>query len=132
METRYEALGVPFSTADAEYPRIIAEGRSLRVTYRDWREELVALVFHEVAAFSWDDGDAAVDLTHRDDCSYVVHNSPWLTRHRELGTLTPPEEYRHFKLCFNAVGVLQVLAARLEVKTEPDPAADVGRAPGSS
>jgi hypothetical protein len=132
METRYEPLGAPFSTADAEYPRIIAEGGSLRVTYRDWREEFVALVFHEVLAFSWDDGDAAVDLAHRDDCSYVVYNSPWLARHREVGTLTPSEEYRHFKLCFNAAGVLQVLAARLEVKAEPDAAADGGRDPGSS
>ncbi len=132
METRYELLGAAFSTADAEYPRIITERGSLRVTYRDWREELVALVFHEVIAFVWDDGDAAVDLAHRDDCSYVVHNSPWLSRHRQVGTLTPSESYRHFKLCFNAAGVLQVLAARLEVKTEPDATVDGDRDDGTS
>ncbi len=124
METRYEPLGAPFSTADAEYPRISAERGGLRVTYRDWREEVVALLFNEVVAFSWDDGDAAVDPAHLDDCSYVVHNSPWLARHREVGTPTPSEEHRHFKLCFNAAGVLQVLATRLEVKAEPAAAPD--------
>jgi hypothetical protein len=124
MEIRFENLEAPFSTADAEYPRITAERGCLRVTYLDWREQVVGLRFHEVVAFTWDDGEAAVDLTHPDDCSYVVHNSPWLARHREVRTLEPSEDHRHFKLCFNAVGVLQVLATRLEVLTEPDTSAD--------
>ncbi|MFO0959150.1 MAG: hypothetical protein U0800_17260 [Isosphaeraceae bacterium] len=119
MEHRYEPLRAPFSTADAESPRLTAERGSLRVTYRDWREKTVELRFHEVVAFSWDDGEAAVDPAHRDDTSYVVHNTPWLARHREVWTLMPSPEHRHFKLCFNASGVLQVLAARLEVMTEP-------------
>ena len=126
MEPRYEPLGAIFSTADAEFPRLVAEGGSLRVTYCDWRERNVALVFHEVVAYSWDDGDAAVDPAHRDDTSYVVHNSPWLARHREIGTLMPSQEHRHFKLCFNAAGVLQVLAARLEDEAEPGAAPDRG------
>jgi hypothetical protein len=120
MGIRFEPLEVPFSTADAEHPRIVAECGRLRVTYRDWREEVVALVFHEVVAFSWDDGDAAVDRAHRNDRSYEVQNSPWLARHDEVGRLMPPEQYRHFKLCFNTAGVLQVLAARLEVKADPN------------
>lgn len=124
METRYEPLAAPFSTADAEYPQVVTERGWLRVTYRDWREQVVALLFHDVVAFSWDDGEAAVDHDHRDDCCYIVHDSPWLARHRDAGTLTPAEEHRHFKLCFNAVGVLQVLAARLEVMAEPAAAAD--------
>ena len=119
METRYEPLRETFSTADAEYPQVVSERGCLRVAFRDWREKLVTLLFHDVAAFSWDDGDAAVDANHRDDYSYIVRDSPWLARHREVGTLMPSEDHRHYKLCFNAAGVLQVLATRLEVLAEP-------------
>ena len=119
METRYEPLRESFSTADAERPQVVWEGDCLRVMFQDWRENLVTLMFHDVAAFSWDDGEAAVDAKHRDDCSYIVHDSPWLARHREVGTLLPSDDQRHFKLCFNAAGVLQVLASKLEVLTGP-------------
>lgn len=119
MEPHYELLDVSFSTADAESPRITSEPGCVSVTFLDWREQRIVLVFHEVAAFSWDDGDAAVDLSHRDDCCYVVHDSAWLARHREVGTLSLNNGQRHFKFCFNAAGVLQVLASRLEVTTEP-------------
>jgi hypothetical protein len=115
MQTRYEPLSEPFSTADAEYPQVFSEHEHLRVTFRDWQEKVVALLFHDVVAYSWDDGDAALDANHRDDCSYVVHNSPWLARHRAVGTVTVSEAVQHFMLCFNAAGVLQVLASRLEV-----------------
>jgi hypothetical protein len=126
METRYEPLREPFSIADAEYPQITSERGCLRVVFRDWQEKVVSLLFHDVAAFSWDDGDAAVDRNHRDDCSYIVHDSPWLARHREVGSLMPSGVCRHFKLCFNAAGVLQVLASRLEVLAEPSVAPDCG------
>jgi hypothetical protein len=124
METRYEPLRESFSTADAERPRVVSELGRLRVSFRDWREKFVTLFFHDVTAFSWDEGEAAIDANHRDDCCYIVHNSPWLARHREVGTLTPSEGHRHFKLCFNAAGVLQVLASRLEVPADPGAAAD--------
>ena len=117
MGNRYESLRESFSTADAEHPQIVSENGLLRVTFQHWREKTVRLLFHDVVAYSWDDGDAAIDAGHRDDCCYVVHDSEWLARHREAGTVRS-EAHRHFKLCFNAAGVLQVLASRLEVSTE--------------
>lgn len=124
MDNDYEPLHASFSTADAEYPQIVSDHGFLRVTFQDWREKTVGLVFHDVAAYSWDDGDAAIDTGHRDDCCYVVRDSHWLARHREVGTVMPSEGHRHFKLCFNAVGVLQVLASRLEVSTDEGTATD--------
>ena len=121
MSNDYEPLRESFSTADAERPQIVSERGDLRVTFRDWREETVKLVFYDVAAYSWDDRDAAIDPAHRNDDCYVVRDSQWLARHREVGTVMPTEAYRHFKLCFNAAGVLQVLASRLEVSTEKIP-----------
>lgn len=115
---RYEPLREPFSTADAEPPQVISERGCLRVVFKDWQQKVVTLLFHDVAAFSWDDGEAAINANHRDDCSYIVHDSPWLAKHREVGTLMPSENHRHFKLCFNAAGVLQVLASGLEFLAE--------------
>ena len=119
METRYEPLHESFSAADAEYPHIELASGCLRVRFTDWREETVTLLFRDVVAFSWDEGDAALNASHRDDCCYIVHESPWLARHREVGTIIPAEDRRHFKLCFNAAGVLQVLASTLEVLAGP-------------
>lgn len=119
METRYEPLRESFSTADAGYPHIVFDRGGLRVTFQDWREKPVTLQFHDAVAFSWDDGDAAVNASHRDDCCYLVHESPWVARHREVGTLMQANDCRHFKLCFNAEGVLQVLASALEVVAGP-------------
>jgi hypothetical protein len=126
MDTRYELLGESFTTADAECPHIVSEDGCLKVTFRDWREQLVTLLFHEVVAFSWDDGDAEIDSNHRDDCSYIVHESQWLARHRAKATVMPSDDHRHFKLCFNAVGVLQVLSSRLKVVAEPGAASEGG------
>jgi hypothetical protein len=115
MDTPYQPLREPFSTADADRPALLFEGGQLHVTFQDWHEQTVRLLFHDVVGFSWDDGDAAVDPRHRDDASYIVVDSEWLQRHRAVGTLTPHEQHRHFKLCFNAAGVLQVLASGLEI-----------------
>jgi hypothetical protein len=115
MQLHYDPLPADFSTADASYPQIAFEAHRLHVTFRDWRETTVRLLFHEVASFSWEAGDVAIDLQHRDDTSYIVRGSPWLQRHLEVGAVTPTEEHQHYKLCFNAAGVLQVLATRLEV-----------------
>jgi hypothetical protein len=126
MEPRYEPLREPFSTADAEYPNLVLERGQLRVSFRDWRERSVTLLFQDVVAFSWDEGDAALNATHRDDCCYLVHDSPWLARHREVGTVMQEVDCRHFKLCFNAAGVLQVLASKLEVLAQPGAPPDRG------
>jgi hypothetical protein len=124
METRYEPLRESFSTADTDYPHVELDRGCLGVTFQDWREKKVTLRFHDVVAFSWDDGDAALAASHRNDCCYIVHESPWVARHREVGTIMPSEDPRHFKLCFNAAGVLQVLASTLEVVAGPDAASN--------
>lgn len=74
------------------------------------------LSFDDVAAFSWDEGDAAVSPEHRDDACYVVAGSAWLARHIAAGSIATEAEHRHYMLCFNAAGVLQVIAARLNPK----------------
>lgn len=113
---RYEPLNLPFSTADAEAPDITLTNGRARVSYRDWREQPIVLLFNEVAAITWDESEAAFSAGHRDDSAYVVHDSPWLAQHR---TALPTENRHHFLLAFNGVGVLQVVASSLELVATP-------------
>ena len=115
MAETFEPLGEPFSTADAETPVLAYERGTLHVRFRDWREREVKLTFRDVAAFSWDVGDAAWSGAHRDDDTYVVAGSEWLRRHIDLGTIAASEGHRHYRLCFNAVGILQILASGIDV-----------------
>jgi hypothetical protein len=115
MPETFELLDALFSTADAEAPVLAYERGALRVRFLDWRDQWVELVFREAVAFSWDDGDAAWCDAHRDDDCYIVAGSNWLRRHVDVGTIESASEHRHYKLCFNAVGVLQVIATGLDV-----------------
>jgi hypothetical protein len=116
MPESFEPLNMPFSTADAELPLLTYEDGQLRVTFLDWREQDVILRFQGVAAYSWDSGELW-SYAHRDDTSYAVAGSEWLHKLLDLGEITASEGHRHFKLCFNAVGVLQVISTCLEVLT---------------
>ena len=115
MSKTFEPLAESFSTADAESPELAFERGVLHACFRDWRERKVNLAFHDAVAFSWDEGDAALSAEHRDDAAYLVCESDWLRRHIEERTIAASSGHRHFKLCFNAVGVLQVIATKLEV-----------------
>ncbi len=114
MPKSFEILNEPFSTADTGLPVLTYEQGQLRVSFLDWREQEVVLTFHGVAAFSWDDGEASWSAAHRDDASYTVTGSNWLQRHLDVGTITASEGHRHFKLCFNAAGVLHVISTGLD------------------
>jgi hypothetical protein len=95
------------------HPTLTFERGQIKLSYADWKEQQVQLMFRDVIAFSWDEGDAASSVEHRDDLSYTVAGSEWLQRHLAVGVIESVEEYRHYKLCFNAAGVLQVLATAL-------------------
>ena len=115
MSEEFQPLGESFSIADADAPTLAYERDILVVRFQDWRERTVELRFNNVVAFSWDDGDAALCNTHRDDTSYVVIGSEWLRRHLEVRNMSRNEGHGHYKLCFNAAGILQMISSELTV-----------------
>jgi len=108
-----EPFNPGFSTADAQYPSLELRAGELHLRFIDWREQPIHAVFDDVVAFQWGEAQGATEL--RNDESYVVTNSPWLNQYQreELATAA----HRHFKLCFNEVGVLEVLALGVSVKS---------------
>jgi hypothetical protein len=98
------------STADAERPELRYAADELTVRFRDWREQWVELRFTGVVAFQWNDGEVALAPGDRDDGTDHARDSPWLRSHAAAGTVATGEGHGHYKLGFNAVGVLEVLA----------------------
>lgn len=101
-------LGV--STADAEQVQLRYERGDLIVSFLDWQEQSCELVFQDSLAFRWQEfDDAKLDI--RDDTTYEVVDSEWLSRQAHLQAVDCAQ-YAHYKLCFNASGSLDVLAKR--------------------
>ncbi|XAL99352.1 hypothetical protein OT109_17450 [Phycisphaeraceae bacterium D3-23] len=99
-----------FSTADAERVQLSFDGSDVQLTFVDWQEVPRDHSFLEVLGFSW--SEELDDSSIRDDVVYEVVDSPWLASQLELNAIDDPYSYVHYKLCFNACGVLDVLCKR--------------------
>ena len=105
-----------FSTADAEYPELHLAGGKLHLTFKDWREQRIRVVFHEVCAFRWQEAeDLLPDEPYDGACE--VARSEWLTRHIEQLAVDQNSKHRHLRFNFNACGQLEVLGTSFTVET---------------
>lgn len=109
-------IEAPFTTADAEYPVVIADGGTLTVKYMDWRENDVEIHFGEPVAYKWQMCEEYLEGERFDSC-YEVVNSKWLQKHIEQELICENEGHCHFKFNFNENGQLEVIALGFEVKT---------------
>ena len=102
-----------FSTADAEKVAIFfSSGSILRLKFLDWQEQKIQVEFSDVIAFSWNQEEP----NHKrmsDDCVYEVINSSSLLKYKEIPE--DFEKYKHYKFCFNACGILDVIFDEMKV-----------------
>lgn len=115
MPLRFKLIDPGFSTADTEYPSFEFRDGDLTLEFIDWQEQAIRVVFHDVAGMQWNDEAEFHGDDIRDDSSYEVCESEWLAKHISLGTFSESEGYRHFVLCFNAAGVLDVLCKQVQL-----------------
>lgn len=99
-----------FSTADAESVQIRHEGGNLILSFVDWQQRPVQYVFEDVIAYHWGHDSGEVP---QDDQAYIILDSDWLT-HEVTHCGVSPCDYIHFRLCFNALGILDALARKAE------------------
>jgi hypothetical protein len=105
---RYVETSLGATTADAEKVVIRFENGDLQLSFMDWQKQPRSITFRDVLAYRWQELDDAVP---RDDTTFEAFDSPWLERQAKLhGVLA--SDYAHYVLCFNACGVLDVLARR--------------------
>ncbi len=112
---RAEILKTDFSTADADYPTFALNQGQLRLDFIDWQERSVRIQFDDVCAVRWQ--EVAPTSPLRDDVTYEIHDSEWLAEYKAQIQLGSPESVRHYKLCFNAIGTLDVLASGFKMPT---------------
>lgn len=111
-------LNPPFSVADGENPKFDYTGDELYLSFIDWHEEEVRVLFKDCVAVKWQNADST-GPEDRDDCTYEIQNSEWLKLHLDQRMVEPEEKHRHFKLCFNAAGVLEVIATEMVLSAQP-------------
>lgn len=113
MSERANPLQPDFSTADAEYPDFSLRDGVLELEFTDWREEPVRVRFTNAVGVKWQELDSA-GPEDEDDGVFEIAGSAWLAAYLAAGVRGADEGLRHFRLCFNPIGVLDVLASAME------------------
>jgi len=108
---RYEPINLGFVTADGESPIIHYDGGELRFRFTDWHESPVEFIASGVLHFAWTDELFEPDI--REDSTYEVLDSPLVAKYRQFNIVSADATLRHFKLCFNAQGVFDVVCEQI-------------------
>ena len=113
MQEQFVETYLGVHTTDAERVEIAFSGGNLQIRYLDWQEQPRELLMPQTLAFRWqDDEDGSAP---RDDTTYEVTGSTWLKTQLERSALSDDGRFRHYKLCFNACGTLDVICHAIEV-----------------
>ena len=94
----------------------LVESDSLKVKFLDYRESLVEIEFLQVIGFKRNPEELE-NPKLSDDCVYEVINSKWIEEYYKLNE--PVSKHKHYKLCFNACGILDVLFVELKIINSP-------------
>src|SRR5687768_10754468 len=104
---QYQTIDLGFSTADGESSDLRFVGGDIQFSFVDWREQRVQFTAADVRGFSWLE---ELDVPRiRNDVVYEVLDSDLIRKYCAWNVMRPEDGYRHFKLCFNAAGVFDVL-----------------------
>jgi hypothetical protein len=104
-----------FSTADAESVSLLLRKRTGILEFTDWREHLVKVTLENVVALKWQEADSS-GPEDRDDLPYEIANSEWLRKHLAQHIVAETEGHKHYKFCFNAAGILEVICSGIRVE----------------
>jgi hypothetical protein len=107
-----------FSVADGEDLVVTLQRQCLTVTFVDWQETKVAFVCPDAIAVRWQEAEYVISPSERNDSVYEVLDSFWLKQHQQQGCVPEAVAFHHYKMNFNAAGVLEVICSKVE-KTEP-------------
>ena len=102
-------LNTTFSTADAESPEIHCRNGELFLTFKDWQNKNVSVLFADPVGFKWEEADSFYE-GERDDSCYIIENSEWIATYLKNGDISKNEAYQHYKFNFNGIGQLEVIA----------------------
>ena len=108
---KYVAIDLGFSTADGERPELQFVDGDIRFSFVDWQERQVRFTALDVRAFSWLEELDVPGI--RDDLAYEVIDSDLIQQYCSWSLMSLADGYRHFKLCFNASGIFDVVCKNI-------------------
>jgi len=115
---KYKIIDLGFSTADGAQPEIQFVRGDIHFSFLEWEEQPVRFIASDVRAFSWLEELDIPSL--RDDVTYEVDDSDLIQKYYDWNAMSPKDGYRHFKLCFNAAGVFDVVCKTITVIRPPE------------
>jgi len=114
MTEKATPLSPGFSTADAESVSLSLHKRNGILEFIDWHEQPIKVMLVDTIALKWQEADSC-GPEDRDDMSYEIMDSEWLMKHLSQHIIDPEKGYKHYKLCFNATGILEIICREMRV-----------------
>ena len=112
-------IDLGFSVADGEKIELSYEVQTLRVSFLDWQEKQVSFLCRDTLALRWQEAGYTLSDQERDDSTYEVIDSAWLRQHKDQSMTWEGPTFHHYKLNFNAAGILEMICSNIERIAEP-------------
>jgi hypothetical protein len=109
-----QLVDLGFSVADGDRIKVAYENQALRVSFVDWQEKPVSFSCHDTIAFRWQEAEYTLSQNERYDSSHEIINSVWLRQHEDQNMTWGGLTFHHYKLNFNAAGILEMICSRIE------------------
>ena len=114
MSPNIEIVDLGFSVADAEDIKFNFDGDHLVLTFIDWRAKPVSVRFENTIGYRYQRADYWLSDNERYDATHIVQDSKWLNDHLEQGEAWRSQTWYHYKLNFNAAGIIEVLCTGIK------------------
>lgn len=113
MSQQVEIIDLGFSIADAEDIAFKFDGSDLVLEFKGWKEEQISIKCENTLGFKYQVAEYEIDESERFDSCHIVNESDWVKEHLKQGETWENENWIHYKLNFNAAGVVEVLCSKL-------------------
>ena len=112
MSQYAEIIDLGFSVADAEGIKFRFDGENLYLEFTDWQEESAIVRFENTIGYRYQLAEYSTCDNESYDSVHIIKNSDWLKTHREQNEAWDDVQWYHYKLNFNAGGVIEVLCTK--------------------
>ena len=113
MEEKAELIDPGFDIADGEDVNYSFDGDKLVFKFTDWKEQEIVVECENVIGFKYQWATYEYLSEERFDSSHIIHYSKWLQEHIRQGETWNEKKWCHYKLNFNAAGVMEILCSNM-------------------
>ncbi|MEJ1364541.1 MAG: hypothetical protein RPU42_05500 [Candidatus Sedimenticola sp. (ex Thyasira tokunagai)] len=114
MKEKAEIINPGFDIADGEDVRFSFDGDKLRFEFTDWKDQKITVECQNTIGFKYQWATGEYLDEERYDSSHIIHHSKWLKQHTKEGETWEGEQWGHYKLNFNAAGVMEILCSNIK------------------